>query len=126
MGEMPDLAALATSEKRDYLLAFAHQTYSTDPQSANLLPLLHTLEAVHPDHLPTLLLISCVYYTRGELESSLYYNKRLLGFDPSYVEAMSNIGTTLRAMGKWMEAEAWWWKAIKLRPTCVLLSLSSS
>lgn len=32
---------------------------------------------------------------------------------------MSNIGTTLRAMGKWNEAEAWWWKAIKLRPTCV-------
>lgn len=33
------------------------------------------------------------------------------------VEAMSNIGTTLRAMGKWSEAEQWWWKAIKLRPT---------
>lgn len=30
---------------------------------------------------------------------------------------MSNIGTTLRAMGKWKEAEGWWWKAIKLRPT---------
>ncbi|KPV78662.1 glycosyltransferase family 41 protein [Rhodotorula graminis WP1] len=115
--DLPDLAALATPEKRDYLLSFAHQTYSTEPQSPNLLPLLHTLEAVHPDHLPTLLLISCVYYTRGELESSLYYNKRLLEFDPSYVEAMSNIGTTLRAMGKWQEAEAWWWKAIKLRPT---------
>ncbi|GAA6052315.1 hypothetical protein JCM3770_007247 [Rhodotorula araucariae] len=115
--EMGDLAALATPEKRDYLLAYAHQLYSANAQSAELLPLLHTLEAVHPDHLPTLLLISCVYYTRGELESSLYYNKRLLGFDPSYVEAMSNIGTTLRAMGRWHDAEVWWWKAIKLRPT---------
>ncbi|BGP45059.1 hypothetical protein JCM10450v2_000876 [Rhodotorula kratochvilovae] len=114
---MPDLAALATPEKRDYLLAYAHQLYSSDAQSGELLPLLHTLEAVHPEHLPTLLLISCVYYTRGELESSLYYNKRLLEFDPSYVEAMSNIGTTLRAMGRWHDAEAWWWKAIKLRPT---------
>ncbi|GJN91794.1 hypothetical protein Rhopal_004817-T1 [Rhodotorula paludigena] len=116
-GGTPDLAALATPEKRDYLLAYAHQLYSSDPQSHELLPLLHTLESMHGDHLPTLLLISCVYYTRGELESSLYYNKRLLTFDPSYVEAMSNIGTTLRAMGRWAEAESWWWKAIKLRPT---------
>ncbi|GAA5882402.1 hypothetical protein JCM3774_004299 [Rhodotorula dairenensis] len=112
-----EYAALATPEKRDYLLSYAHQLYSTEPQSPQLLPLLHTLEALHPDHLPTLLLISCVYYSRGELESSLYYNKRLLQIDPTYVEAMSNIGTTLRAMGRWSEAEKWWWKAIKLRPT---------
>ncbi|GAA5831870.1 hypothetical protein JCM11251_003916 [Rhodosporidiobolus azoricus] len=111
------LASVAAPHKRDYLLSYAHAMYAKDPHSDDLLPLLHTLESMHPDHLPTLLLISCVYYTRGELESSLYYNKRLLGFDPTYVEAMSNIGTTLRAMGKWSEAENWWWKAIKLRPT---------
>lgn len=80
-----EYAALATPEKRDYLLSYAHQLYSSEPQSPQLLPLLHTLEALHPDHLPTLLLISCVYYSRGELESSLYYNKRLLQIDPSYV-----------------------------------------
>lgn len=80
-----DLATLVSPAKRDYLLAYAHQLYSTNPASEELLPLLHTLENVHPDHLPTLLLISCVYYTRGELESSLYYNKRLLEHDPSYV-----------------------------------------
>ncbi|BGP12958.1 hypothetical protein JCM10213v2_000875 [Rhodosporidiobolus nylandii] len=111
------LASVASPSKRDYLLQYAHALYAKDAASAELLPLLHTIESVHPDHLPTLLLISCVYYTRGELESSLYYNKRLLAFDPTYVEAMSNIGTTLRAMGKWAEAETWWWKAIKLRPT---------
>jgi hypothetical protein len=32
------------------------------------------------------------------------------------VEAMSNIGTTLKALGRSQEAEAWWWKAIRLRP----------
>ncbi|GAA5905481.1 hypothetical protein JCM5296_005886 [Sporobolomyces johnsonii] len=111
------LASVASPQKRDYLLSYAHTLYAKDPGSSELLPLLHTIESIHPDHLPTLLLISCVYYTRGELESSLYYNKRLLAYDPSYVEAMSNIGTTLRAMGKWSEAETWWWKAIKLRPT---------
>ncbi|GAA6060386.1 hypothetical protein JCM10212_004639 [Sporobolomyces blumeae] len=111
------LASVSSPQKRDYLLSYAHTLYSSDPASKELLPLLHTIESIHPDHLPTLLLISCVYYTRGQLESSLYYNKRLLAYDPNYVEAMSNIGTTLRAMGKWSEAETWWWKAIKLRPT---------
>ncbi|KAF9197319.1 hypothetical protein BGZ49_002304 [Haplosporangium sp. Z 27] len=36
--------------------------------------------------------------------------------DPNYVEAMSNIGTTLRSMGRQSEAESWWWKAVRLRP----------
>ncbi|KAI5478980.1 polypeptide N-acetylglucosaminyltransferase, glycosyltransferase family 41 protein [Pseudohyphozyma bogoriensis] len=107
----------ATPAKRDYLLAAAHALYSKDPSNQTLLPLLHTIEANHPDHLPTLLLMSCVYYSRGELDSSLFYNSKLLEHDPNYVEAMSNIGTTLRAMGKWRDAEGWWWKAIKLRPT---------
>lgn len=84
-----EYAALATPEKRDYLLTYAHQLYSTDPRHVQLLPLLHTIEALHPDHLPTLLLISCVYYSRGELDSSLYYNKRLLHIDPSYVRCRS-------------------------------------
>ncbi|GAA6013595.1 hypothetical protein JCM11491_002719 [Sporobolomyces phaffii] len=111
------LASVATPAKRDLILSYAHTLYAQDSTSKELLPLLHTIESIHPDHLPTLLLISCVYYTRGELESSLYYNKKLLAYDPNYVEAMSNIGTTLRAMGRWSEAETWWWKAIKLRPT---------
>lgn len=29
---------------------------------------------------------------------------------------MSNIGTTLRALNRWNEAESWWWRAIRLRP----------
>jgi hypothetical protein len=78
-----------TPEKRDYLLSYAHTLYSKDPASTELLPLLHTLENIHEDHLPTLLLISCVYYTRGELESSYYYNKKLLSKDPNYVSRVS-------------------------------------
>ena len=56
-----------TPEKRDFLLAYAHQVYARDPRSNELLGLLHTLETIHPEHLPTLLLMSCVYYTRGEI-----------------------------------------------------------
>ncbi|KAM0749157.1 TPR-like protein [Meredithblackwellia eburnea MCA 4105] len=106
-----------TEEKRDYFLAYAHSLYSTDPTNESLLPILHTLDQVHPNHLPTLLLMSCVYYTTGMFESSIYFNDRILKIDENYVEAMSNMGTTLRAMGKWLLAEDWWWKAIKLRPT---------
>lgn len=81
------LASVASPAKRDLMLSYAHTLYSQDSTSKELLPLLHTIESIHPDHLPTLLLISCVYYTRGELESSLYYNKRLLAFDPNYVRS---------------------------------------
>jgi predicted O-linked N-acetylglucosamine transferase (SPINDLY family) len=81
-----------------------------------LLPLLHTLHRLHPDHLPTLLLLSCAYYSTGDLAASLRYNKMILSIDPAYVESMSNIGTTLRALGRWHEAESWWWRAIRLRP----------
>ncbi|CEH13751.1 O-linked N-acetylglucosamine transferase OGT [Ceraceosorus bombacis] len=81
-----------------------------------LLPLLHTLHKLHPQHLPTLLLLSCAYYTSGDLAASLHYNKQILRTDPNYVESMSNIGTTLRALGRWREAESWWWRAVRLRP----------
>lgn len=74
-----------TPEKRDYLLGYAHTLYSSDPTNEHLLPLLHTLEQAHPRHLPTLLLMSCVYYSRGELQSSLFYNDKLLQYDPNYV-----------------------------------------
>ena len=122
---------------RDQLLQFAHNLYSTGSTTVpapsdneakpgatatvtqlhpTLLPLLHTLHGLHPEHLPTLLLLSCAYYTAGDLPGSLWYNNLILRLDPQYVEAMSNIGTTLRALGRWREAESWWWRAIKLRP----------
>lgn len=117
---------------RDQLLQYAHGLYSTGSTTQpstngdhnnsktilhpTLLPLLHTLHDLQPNHLPTLLLLSCAYYSSGNHSGSLYYNNLILKKDPNYVEAMSNIGTTLRALGRWKEAEGWWWKAIKLRP----------
>lgn len=126
---------------RDQLLQYAHQLYATggkqvpidqeamdktkkegeQPQMRtelhpSLLPLLHTLHKLHSRHLPTLLLLSCAYYSCGDLAASLWYNKEILSIDGNYVESMSNIGTTLRALGRWHEAESWWWRAVKLRP----------
>jgi hypothetical protein len=40
----------------------------------------------------------------------------ILTQDPQYVEAMSNIGTTLRSLGRTDEAEHWWYQAVQLRP----------
>ncbi|KAF9163245.1 hypothetical protein BGX20_001387 [Mortierella sp. AD010] len=107
-------------EWRDHLLSYAHTLYaseSTNPSPTSpLIPILQMINTFHESHLPTLLLLACVYYTKRDFKKSLHYNQHILTKDPNYVEAMSNIGTTLRSMGRQAEAESWWWKAVRLRP----------
>ncbi|KAG9128319.1 hypothetical protein FRC07_000827 [Ceratobasidium sp. 392] len=88
------------------------QTYN-----AELLPLLLSLRALHPTHIPTALLLSCVQYAIQDYEGSLTTSNEILRMEPNFVEAMSNIATTLRAMGNLHNAEQWWWRAIQLRPS---------
>lgn len=119
---------VSSPEVRDQLLQYAHGLYmqgppqpdpsakGTDKLHPTLLPLLHTLHKLHPNHLPTLLLLSCAYYAADNYAGSLWYNNVILRIDPDYVESMSNIGTTLRALGRYQEAESWWWRAVRLRP----------
>ena len=119
---------VSSPEVRDQLLQYAHGLYMQGPPQADaaargtdklhptLLPLLHTLHKLHPNHLPTLLLLSCAYYAADNYAGSLWYNNLILRIDPNYVESMSNIGTTLRALGRYQEAESWWWRAVRLRP----------
>lgn len=83
-----------TEEARNYLLAYAHNVYSTNPHDEGLLPLLHTLAKLHPGHLPTLLLLSCVYYSAGQYELSVHYNEEILKIDPSYVRCDLLISTS--------------------------------
>ncbi|RKP12368.1 glycosyl transferase family 41-domain-containing protein, partial [Piptocephalis cylindrospora] len=66
--------------------------------------------------IPTLLLLGCVYHAQAAPVLALQCNAEILRRDPQYVEAMSNIGTTLRNMGRSSEAENWWYQAIRLRP----------
>ncbi|KAJ2326150.1 hypothetical protein GGH92_010305, partial [Coemansia sp. RSA 2673] len=61
-------------------------------------------------------ILQSAHKLNGQAGKSLEYNELILQIDPNYVEAMSNIGTTLRSMGKASEAEAWWWRAVRLRP----------
>ncbi|CEG81888.1 Putative Family 41 glycosyltransferase (Fragment) [Rhizopus microsporus] len=110
------LHSTSSDELRESLLQFAHNLYSTAPQNPYLLPLLHSLHDAFPNHLPTILLLACVYYSYQDYASSLRFNQLILKHDANYVEAMSNIGTTLRTMGKAAEAERWWYQAVKLRP----------
>lgn len=79
-------------DQRDYLLTYAHQTYSSSPDDSSLLPLLNMLNRLHPGHSPTMLLLSCVYYSRGvsrknedDLQASIYWNSEILKVDPDYV-----------------------------------------
>jgi hypothetical protein len=101
---------LASTLARDALLMYAHRIYespasplpsglsavplsppATDPASPDhayrtqLLPLLMNLRNLHPRHLPTLLLFSCVLYAIGDLNGSLALNSEILHVDPNYV-----------------------------------------
>ena len=82
-----------------------------------LLPLLLALLDYHPEHLPILLLLACTYYALGDFDASLSISHRILSLDPEYVEAMSNIGTTMKALNQTEKAYEWWWKALQIRPT---------
>ncbi|CAO3639511.1 unnamed protein product [Cunninghamella blakesleeana] len=104
------------NQLRDSLLQYAHTVYSTMPQNSLLLTILNSIHHVYPTHLPTLLLLACVCYSQKDYDASLRYNQLILKYEPNYVEAMNNIGTTLKVLGKIKEAEDWWYKAVKLRP----------
>ncbi|KAJ1823616.1 hypothetical protein LPJ60_001404 [Coemansia sp. RSA 2675] len=106
----------AEESVRDLILQNAHLLYASNARSPVLVEMLSTLHQLHPRHLPTLLLLACAYFSSGQADKSLEHNELILKIDPNYVEAMSNIGTTLRSMGKAAEAENWWWQAVKLRP----------
>ncbi|KAI0669899.1 TPR-like protein [Trametes maxima] len=82
-----------------------------------LLPLLLSLRDLHPGHIPILLLLACTYYALGEFQTSLSISHHILSLNAGYVEAMSNIGTTMKALGHTDKAYEWWWKALQLRPT---------
>ncbi|GAA5799558.1 hypothetical protein HPULCUR_004974 [Helicostylum pulchrum] len=114
---IPTMQSYSNNEEwRESLLQFAHAIYSVSPQNPFLLDLLHKLHLVAPTHLPTLLLLACVHYSFQDYGQSLRYNHLILKYDGNYVEAMSNIGTTLRSIGKTNEAEKWWYQAVRLRP----------
>ncbi|KAI0639406.1 TPR-like protein [Trametes polyzona] len=134
---------LSTSLARDAMMAYAYYLYDSpgpgrtplgltsvpvlhvppdnEPPDRvyreRLLPLLLALREFHPNHIPILLLLACTYYALGDLHTSLSISQHILSLNANYVEAMSNIGTTMKALGQTDKAYEWWWKALQIRPT---------
>jgi protein O-GlcNAc transferase len=154
----PQVVPFASSLARDALLTYAYRLYETpdhpptglshlplfhsmdsaspqDVYRSQLIPLLVTLRSLHPNHLPTLLLLGCVHHAIGEYQSCLEINRHILSIDPNFVsrthlmiiakfsallwkvEAMCNIGTTMKALSRPEDAYHWWWRALERRPT---------
>ncbi|KAA1466908.1 hypothetical protein DENSPDRAFT_766865 [Dentipellis sp. KUC8613] len=86
--------------------------------TAGLLPILSSLRLLHPAYSAILLLLGCVHFSLGDFEASLLVNRQISSTDPNYasVEALCNVGTTLRAMGRASDAYQSWWSALRLRP----------
>lgn len=82
-----------------------------------LLPLLSSLRALHPRHIPVLLLLACTLFALGDYQAAVTLSYEILAIDPECVEAMSNLGTTLKVLGQEDQAYEWWIKALRIRPT---------
>lgn len=106
-----DLRLLFSTLGRDAILAYAQRLYNEEGvpapfkltptplftpsqsvkkeniYSSHLLPLLYMLRKAHPDHIPTMLLLSCVYYAMGNYQESLDLNEHLLKIEPQCVRS---------------------------------------
>jgi hypothetical protein len=82
-----------------------------------LMPLLELLRGLDPNHLQTTLLLGCVYHHQGLHQRALDVNRELLERYPNNVEAMCNVGSTLKEMGLLVQAFEFWWKALHIQPT---------
>ena len=101
---------LASTLARDSLLIYAHQIFNSfplpgsimntshgpkdltspdHPFNSQLLPLLQRLRFLHPGHLPTLLLLGCVYYAVGNHKESLAVNEEILRIDANFVSRIN-------------------------------------
>ena len=64
-----------------------------------------------------MLLNGCLAYGLGDYKRAMKYYIKVLHSDPSNVEAMSNLAATLLALNRRDDAEQYWLRAVKLRPS---------
>ncbi|KAK9447958.1 glycosyl transferase family 41-domain-containing protein [Limtongia smithiae] len=76
-----------------------------------------TVAAATSKVLEAWLLAGCIAYTLGDMNRAVKLNMRILRVDSGYVEAMSNLAAAYRLQHRDAEAEAWWSRAVNLRPT---------
>jgi hypothetical protein len=95
--KMRNLTSYYFLKKKDNMFALAHQKYNSQDFAGahQILQELHRLDSAH---LPTLLLLGCTCYSLKLFNLSIFYNNMILGIDPQFSEAYSNLGTTHRVI----------------------------
>lgn len=63
-----------------------------------------------------LLLAGCIAYGLNIYDRAALLFQHILSFNPSHVEALSNLAAALLSLGRLQEAEQQWRKAVQLRP----------
>ena len=64
-----------------------------------------------------MLLTGCLAYGLGDYMKAMKWYLKVLHRDPNNVEAMSNLAATLLALNRRDDAEHYWFRAVKLRPS---------
>ncbi|KAI9817759.1 MAG: hypothetical protein M1827_000878 [Pycnora praestabilis] len=64
-----------------------------------------------------MLLGGCLAYGLGDYNKSLTWYSNILAIDPNHVEAMSNLAASLLSLNRREEAEQYWLRSVKLRPS---------
>ncbi|KAI9817988.1 MAG: hypothetical protein M1832_004509 [Thelocarpon impressellum] len=64
-----------------------------------------------------MLLGGCLAYGLGDYEKALRWYKKILDADSNHVEAISNLAATLLSLNRREEAEQYWLRSVKLRPS---------
>ncbi|KAF8471851.1 glycosyl transferase family 41-domain-containing protein [Kalaharituber pfeilii] len=83
----------------------------------------HALDTLHQlcaetgwSWLDGMLLGGCIAYALNDLNKALVWYLKIIAVDNAHVEALSNLGATLLALGRRSEAEEFWLKAVKAKP----------
>ncbi|KAK6338128.1 hypothetical protein TWF696_001599 [Orbilia brochopaga] len=63
-----------------------------------------------------MLLAGCLSYALGDIKKARMRYEQIIDIDPTFVEALANLGSTALSMGNKMEAERFWVRAVKHRP----------
>lgn len=64
-----------------------------------------------------MLLTGCLAYGLGDYHKAMKWYSKVLQRDPNNVEAMSNLAATLLALNRRDDAEQYWLRSVKLRPS---------
>ncbi|KAL9125826.1 MAG: hypothetical protein Q9217_005023 [Psora testacea] len=99
-------------------LAQNHYASSPSAAAANAMEILGRLcQESQWEWIDGMLLNGCLAYGLGDYTKATKWYLKVLQRDPDNVEAMSNLAATLLSLGRRHEAEQYWMRSVKLRPS---------